>query len=145
MTADSTGVKRPNTGLRLAFVGLLLVIAGIVGYFFVVFHLAAWLPSVRNDALPNWILVAAGVALTSAAVRRAPRALATKVLLAVDLTLAGLFAAMLYVLPAVPAATGPAVGAPAPDFALLDQNGKIVRLGDLRGAPVLLVFYRGHW
>jgi peroxiredoxin len=59
--------------------------------------------------------------------------------------LAALFAAMLYVVPIVPAATGPKLGAPAPDFALLDQNGATVRLSDLRGTPALLVFYRGHW
>ena len=48
-------------------------------------------------------------------------------------------------LPSSPRATGPTLGAPAPDFALVDQSGKTVRLSDLRGAPVLLVFYRGHW
>jgi peroxiredoxin len=46
---------------------------------------------------------------------------------------------------ASPSAPGPPVGAPAPAFALVDQRGKIVRLEDFRGAPLLLVFYRGHW
>jgi len=32
------------------------------------------------------------------------------------------------------------LGQPAPDFALRDQNGRTVRLGDLRGGRVLLVF-----
>jgi peroxiredoxin len=32
-------------------------------------------------------------------------------------------------------------GAQAPDFALLDQDGKQVSLSDYRGQPVLLVFY----
>jgi peroxiredoxin Q/BCP len=34
-----------------------------------------------------------------------------------------------------------AEGQPAPDFALADQDGSIVRLSSLRGAPVVLYFY----
>ena len=36
-----------------------------------------------------------------------------------------------------------AVGDPAPDFSLPDQDGKIVSLHDLRGKNVVLVFYPG--
>lgn len=32
-------------------------------------------------------------------------------------------------------------GKPAPDFALEDLDGKLVRLSDLRGKPVLLAFW----
>ncbi len=40
----------------------------------------------------------------------------------------------------------PAIGQPAPDFAVVDQDGKPVRLRDLLGDGLLvLVFYRGHW
>jgi hypothetical protein len=137
--------SRPATGRGFALLGLLLVLGGIVGYFVVVFRFAAWLPSVRNNAAPNWMLVAAGVGLAIIAIRRAPTARLAKVLLGVDLVLAGLFAALLYVLPVVPSASGPAIGASAPDFALRDQSGAIIRLAEQRGAPVLLVFYRGHW
>ncbi|TMA62512.1 MAG: redoxin domain-containing protein [Deltaproteobacteria bacterium] len=45
----------------------------------------------------------------------------------------------------MPPASGPPIGAPAPAFALVDQRGGTVRLEDFRGAPLLLVFYRGHW
>jgi peroxiredoxin len=38
-----------------------------------------------------------------------------------------------------------AVGAPAPDFSLGDAEGRPFRLSELRGAPVLLKFYRGYW
>lgn len=38
-------------------------------------------------------------------------------------------------------AASPLVGAPAPDFDLRDQHGQHVRLSDLRGRPVVLVFY----
>jgi peroxiredoxin Q/BCP len=37
--------------------------------------------------------------------------------------------------------TMPAVGEPAPDFELPDQDGNPVRLSDLRGGPVVLYFY----
>jgi hypothetical protein len=130
---------------RLAIGGLVLVLLGVVGYFVVVFRMAAWLPSVRNDAVPNWLLVALGVGLSILAVGRVRSGWLTKALLGTNLILAVLFAVILYVIPVVPAATGPALAAPAPDFALADQSGKTVRLSDFRGAPLLLVFYRGHW
>jgi len=34
---------------------------------------------------------------------------------------------------------------PAPDFTLNDQDGKPFTLSSLRGARVVLVFYRGYW
>src|SRR5512134_470098 len=100
MPADrATASAGADRGRGIAVAGLLIVVAGIVGYFVVVFRLAAWLPSVRNDALANWLIVAVGLALAIVAVRRSPRRRAAKVLLGVDLVLAGLFAAMLYVIP----------------------------------------------
>jgi len=53
-----------------------------------------------------------------------------------------------YVLRQVPASAGaPRVGQKAPDFILLDQNGKPVGLGDLlsNSKGVLVIFYRGFW
>jgi cytochrome oxidase Cu insertion factor (SCO1/SenC/PrrC family) len=44
-----------------------------------------------------------------------------------------------------PAPAAPRVGQTAPDFALADQRGQPVTLQALRGAPVVLVFYRGFW
>jgi peroxiredoxin Q/BCP len=35
----------------------------------------------------------------------------------------------------------PKEGTPAPDFELPDDSGKMVRLSDLRGKPVVLYFY----
>lgn len=44
------------------------------------------------------------------------------------------------------AARAPRVGDEAPDFALPDQHGEEVWLSALlRGAPVVLIFYRGEW
>jgi hypothetical protein len=130
----------------LAALGVALGLAGVLGYFFAVFRLPAW-PGIRNDGVPNWLLVAAGLALSIWAVRRATpgRRLLPAVLVGLNVLIAGAFAAVLYVVPAVPAAKGPTIGTAAPDFALADQSGKTVRLSDFAGAPLLLVFYRGHW
>jgi peroxiredoxin len=37
------------------------------------------------------------------------------------------------------------LGTPAPDFALPDPNGQLVRLSDYRGRPVVLIFYPLDW
>jgi AhpC/TSA family len=129
----------------LAATGLAVGVLGVVGYFVLALRFGASLPSVRNDAIPGWILVALGLALSALAVVRARRKLLPGILLGLNLAVATAFSAMLYVFSVVPPASGPAVGAPAPAFALVDQNGKTVRIGDFRGAPLLLVFYRGHW
>ncbi|MDO9063127.1 MAG: redoxin domain-containing protein [Microbacterium sp.] len=42
-------------------------------------------------------------------------------------------------------ATGLMPGVPAPDFALPSADGTVVRLSDLRGSPVALVFYPLDW
>jgi len=52
------------------------------------------------------------------------------------------FALLLSLLTALSFAAGvPAVGAPAPEFALADQAGRTVRLADFRGKWVVLYFY----
>lgn len=38
-----------------------------------------------------------------------------------------------------------AVGDTAPDFTLLDREGRPVTLSELRGRRIVLVFYRGFW
>jgi len=45
----------------------------------------------------------------------------------------------------VVAAEAPKVGQQAPEFTLVDQNGKSVSLSAARGQKVVLVFYRGYW
>jgi AhpC/TSA family len=37
------------------------------------------------------------------------------------------------------------VGVKAPDFALPNAGGKLVRLSDFTGRNVLIDFYRGYW
>jgi hypothetical protein len=130
-----------------ALLGLLLVVAGAVGYFVLVIAFGARLPGARNHALPSWLLIAAGLALSLLAVVRASRGrrLASAALLAVSVLLAGAFADLIYVRFVVPASPGPAIGARSADFALADQTGQVRRRDDFAGSPLLLVFYRGHW
>ncbi len=40
---------------------------------------------------------------------------------------------------------GLSVDTPAPDFTLLDTEGRPVRLSDLRGGWVVVLFFRGTW
>ena len=130
----------------LALAGLLLVVAGVVGYFAVVLSVQPLVPYVRNNAVPNWVLIAGGLLLSITAVRRpgAGRWL-PGILLGVNVVLAGLFAAFLYAATGVSGTGGPPVGQAAPDWSLRDQSGRTLSLGDFHGSPLLLVFYRGHW
>ena len=40
---------------------------------------------------------------------------------------------------------GPDPGTTPPDFSLPAVNGGNIRLADLLGRPIILVFYRGSW
>jgi hypothetical protein len=141
-------VKSGSEGTRstlLAVAGVVVGILGVVTYFVAVLRFGALLPSVRNYAIPNLILIAVGLAISVAAFVRARRRILAGVLLGANVVVAAWFFAMLYVFSAVPPVSGPPIGSPAPSFALADQAGKTVRLEDFRGSPLLLVFYRGHW
>jgi AhpC/TSA family protein len=127
-----------------AVLGLLLTLGGVVSYFVIVLHFGAWLPWVRNTAAPNLVLLGLGLALSLGAAWRTRGWLAAS-LAAVSVALSAAFVWMLFVAWVLPPVPGPAIGAPAPDFALVDQDGKTARLADFRGSPLLLVFYRGHW
>lgn len=36
-------------------------------------------------------------------------------------------------------------GRPLPEFSALDEQGNLLRSGDLRGAPAVMIFVRGNW
>jgi hypothetical protein len=142
----------PSRPARTAGLGVVLTLVGIVSYFVVAFRFGAWLPWVRNSAAPNLGLVIVGLGVSVLAAGRAiaaPRGTRGRRLApalgTVNVLLAAAFLWILYGLSAVPLVSGPALGAPAPDFALVDQYGHGTRLAEFRGAPLLLVFYRGHW
>jgi len=135
-----------------SMLGLTLGTIGVIVYALAIYRLGAYMPSVRNDAIPSWLLIVAGTALSIVGVRRAfayPRRydgrLVASTALGTNLIFAALLAWVLYAMAELPATRGPVVGAPAPGFTLQDHNGDKVRLADFRGSPLLLVFYRGHW
>jgi hypothetical protein len=132
--------------------GLLLTVAGVVGYFALVVTQDPAVQRFLETPVLNLLAVAAGLGLSFVGVRRALRGthagrVLAPILGVLSLGLAGLFGWYLFVfsydMPA--SARAPAVGALAPDFALRDQRGEEVRLSTLRGHAVVLLFYRGHW
>jgi hypothetical protein len=140
-----TTLGSTTSSRRLAVASLVLVVVGVTSYFLFIFKSGGHLAWVRNEAIPNWLAIALGITAAVLALRRAPRALLPKVLLAADIALAALFAHFLYRVPALPEAAGPTVGVAAPDFTLRDQAGQLRTLAGFRGSPLLVVFYRGHW
>jgi hypothetical protein len=135
-----------------AFAGFLLGVAGIVVYFALVLTQDPALHRFLQTPLPNLAMIVLGLSLSIAGVRQALRGthrgrVVAPVLALLNVGFAGLFGWYLfsysYRMPA--AARAPVVGSVAPDFALRDQRGNEVRLSSLRGRPVVLVFYRGHW
>ena len=135
-----------------AWVGLLLVLGGVVAYFALVLTHNPTLHQWLELPLLNLAFIAAGVGLSFVAVRRAVRGThrgrrLAVLLAAVDVGLAGLFSWYLfsysYRMPE--AARAPAVGSVAPDFVLPDEHSTEVRLSAARGHPVVLLFYRGFW
>jgi hypothetical protein len=130
----------------MAVVGLLLGLVAVLSYFlFVTPVLAPRLPWLRDVPLLNFVLVGIAVWLSWIGVRRGrwPAKLGATI----NVALAALFAYYVFGLSSgLPGAAGaPRVGQLAPDFALTDHRGRTVRLADLRGGPVVLVFYRGFW
>jgi hypothetical protein len=133
------------------WVGFVVVIAGVFSYEFF-----ARFPNTRDLPWANLLLFAIGIALLISGLFRAfgrPQVYRGKVFGSIFAVIAVLVVALFsyeifYALRQVPASAGaPHVGQKAPDFLLLDQNGKPVGLGDLlsgsRGA--VLIFYRGFW
>ena len=134
--------------------GFLVVVAGLFSYGFF-----ARFPIARDFPWANLLLFGIGVTLLVVGLFRAfgrPQIYRGKILGSIFAAIAVLVVALFsyeifYVLRQVPASAGaPRVGQKAPDFLLLDQNGKPVGLGDLLRGPagpksVALIFYRGFW
>jgi hypothetical protein len=137
-----------------AWLGLGLGLLGIVGFFAsIVFGFGVSVPTLRDTALLNLVLVGLGLGLSVVGIRRAVGRGASHrgpilapLLGALNLGLAVLFILVLYPLATLPdAPAAPAVGRAAPEFTLADQTGAPLALAALHGKNVLLVFYRGHW
>jgi len=137
------------------WVGFVIAVAGLFSYEFF-----AQFPSTRDFPWADFLLFGIGIALLVFGLFRAfgrPQVYRGKIFGTIFTAVAVLCLAffsylIFYVLHQVPASAGaPRVGQRAPDFFLLDQNGKPVGLGDLlresSGPPqgVVLIFYRGFW
>ena len=133
------------------WVGFVVVVAGLFSYEFF-----ARFPITRDFPWANFLLFGIGIALLLVGLFRAfgrSQVYRGKIFGSIFITIAVLVVALFsyeifYVLRQVPASVGaPRVGQKAPDFLLLDQNGKPVGLGDLlsKSKGVVVIFYRGFW
>jgi hypothetical protein len=127
----------PGTTLALA---ALLVVAGTLAWYY---------PKIKNVTAPLWpwreqALMGLALLLAGGAVWLHPGVIGY-VSGGLAVLLAGLFLLLTLTsgLPHQPPVV--AVGDAAPDFRAVDAEGNEFRLSDLRGSPVLLKFYRGHW
>jgi hypothetical protein len=133
------------------WVGFIVAVSGLFSY-----ERFAQFPGTRDFPWANLLLFGIGAMLLLVGLFRAfarPQRYRGKVFGSIFSAIAFLFFAffcyeIFYVLRQVPASNGaPRVGQKAPDFILLDQNGKPVGLGDLLSGSrgVVLIFYRGFW
>jgi hypothetical protein len=143
------------------WVGFALTLAGLASYFLVF----ALFPVTRDIPWVNGLMFLAALSLLFVGSRRAFREpqvyrgkIAGPVLSVLSVLLIALFAffSLSFTKRLPSSAAAPRVGQRAPDFALLDTNGKSVTLAELLSVPrgaayttppkgVLLVFYRGYW
>jgi len=136
---NGTTSERRN---HLVWIGPLVTVVGFVSYF----GFFARFPALRDFPWLTLPLVLAGVAGSAVAVRRR-RSVGSIAGALFSASCAGFLFVYVFVLTnqLPPPDTVVAVGAEAPAFSLPDQDGSLVRLDDLRGRPVVLVFYRGFW
>jgi len=130
-----------KSGNRLSLIGLAATVVGGVSYF-----LLLDVPFIRNTAIPNLVLVVAGMGMAGYAVFK-KRSWVTIPSGAVSAFVGLGLILSLFVLMKLPAVGQVASAADVlPDFTLPNQDGQPVTLSSFRGkGPVLLVFYRGHW
>jgi hypothetical protein len=133
------------------WMGFLFALAGFLSYTFF-----AQFPVTRDFPWANLLLFAVGgIFLVLGLFRAFGKAQVYRgkvfgpILATLGILMFGFFSyVFFYQLRQVPPSTGaPRVGQKAPDFTLLDQDGKDVALGDLvsRSKAVVLIFYRGFW
>lgn len=125
---------------KLAAVGLLVAISGPMVYMLLLDQ-----PFLRRTALPAWVLMAGGLAISAVAVRRDAR-LRVRVMAAITLLGTAAFAWLFFSVWELPQTAAFDGLEAAPDFAIADHTGTSVTLSQVYAeGPVLLVFYRGHW
>ena len=94
-----------------------------------------------------WILnsmAVAGIVLGIAAFTREPGVLGG-ILAGASILMGVLFMGLGALAPQSKQTPAVTVGGPLLDFTAPDENGKPFELASLRGRPILLKFFRGHW
>jgi len=127
------------SGILLAFLSVALVAGALV----------LWMRMLRDVALEGrrWIafsLIGAAVILGVASLSQSPGALGGS-LAGASIVIGGGFLLLAVLAPQSKQAPAIAVGGPIPDFTAPDENGRPFELSSLRGHPILLKFFRGHW
>ena len=132
----------PKQRNHLIWIGALVSVLGLVSYF----TTFARFPALRDFPWVNIPVVLIGFAVSMMAVRRRLSFFSATGAL-VSTACAGLLLAYVFVLSNQLPNTDEvvAVGADAPAFALIDDEGLTVSLADFNGRPVVLAFYRGFW
>lgn len=132
----------PKQRNHLIWIGALVSVLGLVSYF----TTFARFPALRDFPWVNIPVVLIGFAVSMMAVRRRLSFFSATGAL-VSTACAGLLLAYVFVLSNQLPDTDEvvAVGADAPAFALIDDEGLTVSLADFNGQPVVLAFYRGFW
>jgi AhpC/TSA family len=148
MSMNTSAKKSWNWSL---WIGFLFALAGFLSYTFF-----AQFPITRDFPWANLLLfAAAGICFVIGLFRAfgKPQVYRGKILGSIFATLGVLMFVFFsyvffYQLRQVPPSTGaPHIGQKAPEFTLVDQDGKDVSLSDLvgRSKALALIFYRGFW
>ena len=133
------------------WLGFIVAVGGLFSYEFF-----AQFPITRDFPWANLLLFAIGAALLLVGLFRAfgrPQVYRGKIFSSIFVTISFLLFAffayeIFYVLRQVPLSShAPRVGEKAPEFTLVDPNGRSVALADLLSGSkaVALIFYRGFW
>ena len=125
--------------LILAVIGFVMVNAAMTHYFMTIAK-----ETVPEDVRPHAAVIVLGAATSVAAIGLSPGA-ATITLGVLSVAFAA-FLLWLFAQRRLPDGTPIArVGEPMPILEAPDQDGKLVRLHDLKGRRVMLKFFRGSW
>ena len=148
--AQPPAIETRHLRNHLLWLGPLITFGGAVSYFL----FFARFPALRDFPWVNFPLVLGGLILSFVGLRRAfdkASAYRGKWLgwlgTLFSLLVGGMFGwYVFYYSYSVPPVSAKTAGLEfAPEFELVDQEGRHVRLSDFRGRKVVLVFYRGFW
>lgn len=123
----------------VAIVGFVLVNAAMTHYFMTIAKEA-----VPDDVRPHAAVLVLGATISAAAIGLSPNA--ATIALGVPSMGFAAFLLWLFGQRRVPDGTLIArLGEPMPELEAADQDGKLVRLSDLKGRRVMFKFFRGFW